>query len=207
MDPSCATRDNRTSDCQCRIQQTRTYAGRVAIDRRLPLPVREHRKQQSRSRDRKGDKGEAAPAVLTPVVLVVWAGCERGMRVVSRSSPPTALPRYRSGIDGLLSAAEIRPEREPTRGSVALPLRGVVLARRVTPANDTAEVAVSGRLRVRVARSKSARCWRLPLRDRRAGARRGRSQRTRANRLYERGTAVKPRAFTSVSPSTTSPSP
>ena len=36
---------------------------------------------------------EAAPTVLTPDVLVVWTGCERGMRVVPQSSPPTALPR------------------------------------------------------------------------------------------------------------------
>ena len=33
---------------------------------------------------RLGDEGEAAPAVLTPVVLVVWADCERGMRAVSQ---------------------------------------------------------------------------------------------------------------------------
>jgi hypothetical protein len=36
------------------------------------------------------------------------------MRVVSRSSLVTALPRYRSGIDGSLTAAEIRPRRAST---------------------------------------------------------------------------------------------
>jgi hypothetical protein len=70
--------------------------------------------------DPSGDKGEAAPAVLTPVVLVVWADCERGMWVVSQSSPHTALPMYSSGIDGLLSAAEIRPKRAPGRPATEL---------------------------------------------------------------------------------------
>ena len=78
----------------------------------LLLELRELWKRKRRRRGWTGDEGEAAPAVLTPVVLVVWADCERGMRLVSQSSLPTALPRYRSGIDGLLSAAEIRPTEQ-----------------------------------------------------------------------------------------------
>jgi hypothetical protein len=61
--------------------------------------------QQRRLRARLGDEGEAAPAVLTPVVLVVWALRARdagGIAVVAARGLA-----YRSGLDGLLSAAEI----------------------------------------------------------------------------------------------------
>jgi hypothetical protein len=63
----------------------------------LLLPRGQHPKRKSAARGRLGDKGEAALAVLTPVVLVVWGDCERGMRVVSQSSPRTALPKLGTG--------------------------------------------------------------------------------------------------------------
>ena len=53
-------------------------------DRRVLLWTAERLEQLSRDGTRSGDEGEAAPAVLTPVVLVVWADCERGMRAVSQ---------------------------------------------------------------------------------------------------------------------------
>ena len=47
-------------------------------------PLRPQPKQLSHRECPDGDEGEAAPAVLTPVVLVVSADCERGMRAVSQ---------------------------------------------------------------------------------------------------------------------------
>ena len=132
------------------------------------------------------------------------AGCEGGA-VVAGTRPCLGgwcFSRYSAGTGKSLSAAEIRPEREPTRGSVALPFRGVVLARRVTPSGRrrrgrrSRALAGPGRAQ-QISSLLATAASRSPGRS----AARSVSAHTREC-LYERGTAVKPCAFTGVDPLT-----